>query len=165
MCVLLSPRLHEEVIEVLIVSICKQLCEGRKLFFSKGQGSISSMLCWTIIFKTGFVCAACLTSSSSSFSASYLTVRVFLSSGENLPTSFYFHMTIIAGLVKRSGEFSSTLSLSFTFSILLIHVCLLLHCLNLSCATSLSMHYTTFSVRHTRATARPATKPGRKNEH
>lgn len=37
-CVLLSPRLHEEVIEVLIVSICKQLCEERKLFFQRVRG-------------------------------------------------------------------------------------------------------------------------------
>lgn len=57
------------------------------------------MLCWNVVPNIGFMCRM-FDRPFIPISAFLLNCQYFLGSGENLPTSFYFHMKIIAGLSK-----------------------------------------------------------------
>lgn len=84
------------------------IVQGRK----RGGWSIRSMPCGQSFLKTDDVC--------SMFDEHFIPqtlhlikVSVFLSSGENLPTSFYFHMKIIRGPREVERRVFSMLSLFF----------------------------------------------------
>lgn len=106
--------LHADVIQVLLVLICKQLYTERKLFlnglvagFKACCAGRSSLKKTTTKNKKNqqALRLACVTSTCSCL-ASHEAVRISWTVERICLPPFYFTITIIAGLVKWSAEFS-----------------------------------------------------------